>query len=263
VVRDRGEAFERFSRAVDGPLTVLALAMIPLVVLPLVMDLSPGTEAAVLAVDYLIWAVFAAEYAIKLYLAPSRRQFIARHIPDLIIVVVPMLRPLRVLRSVRLLRLLRLTLLTGLAAKGLREARSILRHRGLNWVLLIVLVLNLIAAAMVLEFEGGNPEANIASYPDALWWAVTTITTVGYGDRFPMSSPGRAVAVVLMIAGIAMFGVITATIAAYFVEQKAEEDVASRLDQIMERLDRIEAGLRPGEDQHAREHLRRADALRR
>jgi hypothetical protein len=62
-------------------------------------------------------------------------------------------------------------------------------------VLLIVLVLNLIAAAMVLEFERGNPDANIASYPDALWWAVTTITTVGYGDRFPMSSAGRAVVV--------------------------------------------------------------------
>ena len=98
--------------------------------------------------------------------------------------------------------------------------------------------------------------ANIASYPDALWWAVTTITTVGYGDRFPMSTAGRGVAVVLMIAGIAMFGVITATIAAYFVEQKAEEDLAGRLDQIMERLDRIDAGLRPGEDQHAREYQR-------
>jgi voltage-gated potassium channel len=249
VVRDRGAAYERFSRAVDGPLTVLALAMLPLLVLPLVMDLSAGAEAAVLAIDYLIWAVFAAEYAIKLYLAPNRRQFIAGHLPDLIIVVVPMLRPLRVLRSVRLLRLLRLSLLTGLAAKGLREARNILRHRGLNWVLLIVVVLNLLAAAMVLEFERGNPDASIHSYPDALWWAVTTITTVGYGDRFPMSSAGRAVAVVLMIAGIAMFGVITATIAAYFVEQKPQEDVASRLDQIMERLDRIEARMRPGEDQ--------------
>jgi voltage-gated potassium channel len=256
VVRDRGAAFERFSRAVDGPLTVLALVMIPLIVLPLVMDLSPGTTAAFLAIDYLIWAVFAAEYAIKLYLAPNRRQFVVHHIPDLIIVLVPMLRPLRVLRSVRLLRLLRLTLLTGLVAKGLREARNILRRRGLSWVLLIVLVLNLIAAAMVLEFERGNPDANIDSYPDALWWAATTITTVGYGDRFPMSPAGRGVAVVLMIAGIAMFGVITASIAAYFVEQKADEDVAGRLDQIMERLDRIETRL-PNEDEQSRERARR------
>jgi hypothetical protein len=139
----------------------------------------PGTEAAVLAIDYLIWAIFAVEYAIKLYLAPNRRQFVAHHLPDLIIVVVPMLWPLRVLRSVRLLGLLRLTLLTGLAAKGLREACDIFRHRGLSWVLLIVLVLNLVAAAMVLEFEGGNPGPNIDSYPDAPWWAVTTITTVG------------------------------------------------------------------------------------
>jgi voltage-gated potassium channel len=135
-------------------------------------------------------------------------------------------------------------MLGGLALKGLREARSILRHRGLNWVLLIVLVLSLIAAAMVLEFERGNPEANISFYPDALWWAVTTITTVGYGDRFPMSLAGRGVAVVLMASGIAMFGVITASIAAYFVEQKAEHDQTGRLDQILARLDTIEAGIR-------------------
>jgi voltage-gated potassium channel len=249
VVRDREQAFERFSRAVDGPLTVLALAMIPLIVLPLVVDLSPATERAFLAIDYLIWAVFAAEYAIKLYLAPNRRRFVLHNIPDLIIVIVPMLRPLRVLRSVRLLRLLRLTRLVAFAVEGLSEIRGILRHRGLNWVLLIVLVLNLVAAAMVLEFERGNPNANIHSYPDALWWAVTTITTVGYGDRFPMSPAGRGVAVVLMIAGIALFGVLTATIAAYFVEKKAEEDLAGRLDRILERLDTLEQRLQS--DEHA------------
>jgi voltage-gated potassium channel len=74
--------------------------------------------------------VFAAEYVIKLSLTPNRRQFVAHHIPDLIIVLVPILRPLRVLRSVRLLRLLRLALLAGLAAKGLREARNILAVEG-------------------------------------------------------------------------------------------------------------------------------------
>lgn len=83
---------------------VLALAMIPLIVIPLVLDLSPAMERAFLSIDDVLWAVFAAEYGIKLYLAPNRRRFVARHIPDLIIVVVPMLRPLRVLRSVRLLR---------------------------------------------------------------------------------------------------------------------------------------------------------------
>ncbi len=95
MTRDRGEAFERFSRAVDGPLTVLALVMIPLIVPPVVVYLSPAMEGAFLAVDSLIWAVFAAEYAIKLYLTPNRRRFVTSHIPDLIVVLVPMLRPLR------------------------------------------------------------------------------------------------------------------------------------------------------------------------
>jgi hypothetical protein len=163
VVRDRTAAFERFSRAVDGPMMVMALAMIPLIVVPLVLDMSPATERAVLAVDYLLWAVFAAEYGIKLYLAPNRRRFVAHHIPDLIIVVVPMLRPLRVLRSVRLLRLLRLALLGSFAAKGLREVREVLRRRGLSWVLLIVLVLNLVAAAAVGSSSVATPTPTSAA----------------------------------------------------------------------------------------------------
>jgi len=69
--------------------------MIPLIVPPVVVDLSPAMEGAFLAVDSLIWAVFAAEYAIKLYLIPNRRRFVTSHIPDLIVVLVPMLRPLR------------------------------------------------------------------------------------------------------------------------------------------------------------------------
>jgi len=241
---DRGEAFERFSRAVDGPMMVLALAMIPLIVVPVVVDLSSGMDRALLAVDYLIWAAFAFEYAVKLLLAPDRWRFVKANIPDLVVVVVPMLRPLRVLRSVRLLRLLRLARLIAFAVEGLHETRSILRRRGLSWVLLFVLALNLVAAALVLTFERDMPNGNIHSYPDALWWAATTITTVGYGDRFPMSPAGRGIAVVLMVSGIALFGVITASIAAYFVEQKADQDLTSRLDRILNRLDAIEAGLR-------------------
>jgi voltage-gated potassium channel len=84
---------------------------------------------------------------------------------------------------------------------------------------------------------------------------VTTPTTVGYGDRFPMSPAGRGMAVVLMVSGIALFAVITASIAAYFVEQNAEQDdLASRLDRILERLDTIEARLRVDEREDQRSH---------
>jgi voltage-gated potassium channel len=246
VVKDRQQAFERFSRMVDGPMMVLALAMIPIIVIPVVFELPARLDAAFLAVDYLTWAAFAVEYLAKLYLAPDRWRFFKGNIPDLIIVVVPMLRPLRVLRATRLLRLLRLTRLIAFAVEGVHEARSILRRRGLSWVLLVGLALNLVAAALVLTFERDMPNGNIHSYPDALWWAVTTVTTVGYGDRFPMSPAGRGVAVVLMVSGIALFGVITASIAAYFVEQKGQQedqDLADRLDQVLERLDAIEAKL--------------------
>src|SRR6266545_2226512 len=195
---------------------ILALAMIPLIVVPLIMDLSPGLDRALVAIDYLVWAAFTVEYVIKLYLAPDRWRFVKANIPDLVIVVVPMLRPLRVLRGARLLRLLRLARLVAFAVEGLSEVRDVLRRRGLSWVLLIALALNLIAAALVLSFERDMPGSNINSYPDALWWAVTTI--------------------------------ITASIAAYFVEHNAEQDdLAGRLDRILEWLDTIEAGLRVDE----------------
>ena len=225
---------------------VLALAMVPLLVVPLVFDLSAATERIFLIADYLIWAIFAVEYIVKLWLVPDRKRFVRQNIPDLVIIVIPFLRPLRVLRSARTLRVLRLARLVAFATEGLGEIRSVLRKRGLNYVLLFVVVIVFVAAALVRVFERGAEGANITSYPDALWWAATTVTTVGYGDRFPMTAGGRGVAVALMIAGIALFGVITATIAAYFVEQEEEQSdsaVAAKLDEISMRLERIEQRL--------------------
>jgi voltage-gated potassium channel len=225
---------------------VLAVVMVPLLVVPLIVELSPGVERAFLAVDYLIWSVFAFEYAVKLYLAPDRGRFFRRNIPDLVIVVVPMLRPLRVLRSARLLRLLRLARLGAFILEGLSEVRPVLARRGVNYVLLIAIAVIIGAAALIYEFERGVEGSNIASFADALWWAATTITTVGYGDRFPVTAAGRGVAVALMVAGIAVFGVITASVAAYFVEHDTEpqaDEIATKLDEISRRLEAIERRL--------------------
>jgi energy-coupling factor transporter ATP-binding protein EcfA2 len=83
------------------------------------------------------------------------------------------------------------------------------------------------------------PGATIRTFGDALWWSVVTVTTVGYGDKYPVSAGGRGVAVVLMITGIGLVGVLSASVASYFVGQRAEQDMTD----LHARLDRIEAAL--------------------
>jgi voltage-gated potassium channel len=93
-----------------------------------------------------------------------------------------------------------------------------------------------------LDLERHAIHSTIHSYGDALWWAVVTIATVGYGDKYPVSGPGRGIAVLLMISGIALFGVLTATLASYFA--KSDVDAAeAQLSEVNARLERIEAAL--------------------
>jgi voltage-gated potassium channel len=104
-------------------------------------------------------------------------------------------------------------------------------------VLLSVLTLVGVGAAVELAFEQHAPGATIHGFGDALWWAIVTVTTVGYGDTAPVTAGGRGVAVVLMLTGIGLVGVLSATVASYFVGQRAELDMT----ELHRRLDRIEA----------------------
>jgi voltage-gated potassium channel len=228
------DAYDRFSTAVDLPLTVLAVLWLPVLVVPLAVHLPAAVTATFETIDYLVWAAFAVEYLVKLYLAPSRRRFFTRHLIDLAVVALPLLRPLRALR---LLRLLNLSRAGAVLANALRRAREIFTHRGLHFVLLAVLGIVFACSAAELGFEQHAHGSTIHNFGDALWWSVVTVTTVGYGDQYPVSPGGRGVAVVLMFAGIGLIGVLTATVASYFAADKAEQDKA----ELNERLDRIEA----------------------
>jgi len=92
---------------------------------------------------------------------------------------------------------------------------------------------------MEFAFEQHAPGATIHNFGDALWWSIVTVTTVGYGDKYPVTAGGRGVAVVLMITGIGLAGVLSATVASYFVGQRADKDMT----ELRRRLDRIEAAL--------------------
>lgn len=231
--RRSSEAYEQLSRAVDGPLTVLAIVWLPVLIVPLVVHLSPGVSDLFNGIDYTVWAIFVVEYLVKLGLAPSRWGFVRTHVLDLVVVVVPFLRPVRALRVLRLFRA------AAVAGEGLGRAKRLLTEHGLQYVLLAAVVIVFAGAAAELGFERGAHGSNIHTYADALWWAVVTVTTVGYGDRYPVTAEGRGVAVVLMLVGIALLGVITANVAAYFVTRDDAFD-RRRLQAVEDRLERIE-----------------------
>src|SRR5580693_1429836 len=152
------EAYERFSAAVALPLTVLALAWLPILIVPIVAHLPNGIATVFDAIDYLVWAAFAIEYGVKLYLTPMRRHYVTHHLVELAVIALPLLRPLRALRLLRILNIFRAGLIL---TNALRRVRGILTHHGLHYVLFVVLGVVVVCAALEFEFEEGTRGSNI------------------------------------------------------------------------------------------------------
>ncbi|MGW0159483.1 potassium channel family protein [Mycobacterium sp. NPDC003323] len=186
------------------------------------------------ALDIIVWAawlIFATDYLVRLSLATERWKWFYRHLFDLAIVVLPLLRPLRLLRLVILIKVLQ------------RAAGSAIRGKVVLYTVFGAVLLVFVASLAVLDAERAEPEALITDFGEALWWSITTITTVGYGDLTPVTTTGRVVAVFLMIGGITLVGSITATLASWIVERVSDDraaDHAVTTGHIQEVLDEIE-----------------------
>jgi voltage-gated potassium channel len=219
--------FERVERATEVPMLLLAVVFLIAVAVPEVMELTPEWEATLEAITWFVWAAFAFELVVKTYLAPNRKRYLISHWMDVATVIVPFIRPLRLLRVL------------AVAIRFWTEARTVLRQQTFGVIGSAALLAVAGAAAMVYLAERGS-EGPIQTFVDSLWWAAATITTVGYGDVYPKTAAGRGIAVLLMLVGISLFGLLTARVAAFFVEEEKE----SRYQQeLIERLDRIEARL--------------------
>ncbi len=219
------ERYQRFAEAVDTPMLVITILWLPILIVPLVTPIHGAVARSFDVIDLMVWALFALEYLVKFVLAPDRGHYFRTHILELIIVVVPFLRPLRVVVS--------LGRVGVVFAESLRRAKSILTHNGFHFVLLTVVVLVFVCAGLVTFAERHARGANIHDFGQGLWWAIVTVTTVGYGDRFPVTPLGQGIAVFLMLVGIGLISVLTATIASFFVHE--------RTNKVDQRLDRIEA----------------------
>lgn len=228
--RDRGLA-ERIDRVTEAPMLVLAILYICAFIVGYLPNVSSSVRDSATFAENLIIAVFAAELVLKVAVAERRLLYLRRHWLDVLIVVLPFLRPLRVLRVLRIVPVL---------ARGAIGVRRIMGPYHGAYVLLIGLGAVIISATLIFVFERGGG-GSIRGFDDALWWAATTVTTVGYGDTFPITSEGRAVAVFLMIVGIALFGVLTAATAAYFVEGAGKPNQDTTLNDLMIKLESLEA----------------------
>ena len=164
----------------------------------------------------LTWVLFTVDYVVRLVLAEHRLKWFGRHLLDLAVVALPILRPLRLIRLVTVLAIFQ------------RVAGKTLRGKVVVYVAGSTVMLVYVASLAMLEAERPAPDAKIITFGDALWWACTTITTVGYGDLFPVTATGRCIAVGLMLGGIALIGTITASVAAWLVQKVAEEDGAEQ-----------------------------------
>jgi voltage-gated potassium channel len=146
---------------------------------------------------------------------------------------------------------LRLVWALGAAVRVLHGSRRLLVRRGTTFLLLGVSLVVIVSAGLIVAVERDDPHATIHTYGDGLWWALTTIATVGYGDKYPVTAEGRGLAVALMLVGIASFGVLTAELVALFAGEP-DETANQQLLQVDARLRRIEDALQPMQQRYAR-----------
>ena len=192
----------------------------------------------------MLWAAVFVEYLVRLVVTPDRRSYLTRRWVEPVTVVVPPLQGWHFVGIERMGLLLH---------EGELRVEAILRHHSLFRVLIAAAVTLFLGAWLVLLFEENAKGSNIHSYPEALWWAIVTVTTVGYGDRFPVTGGGRYVAVILMLLGIGLIGVLTATVASVFIKEhtdatkeefkKGHADLGQQLAVIGDRLADVERRL--------------------
>ncbi len=237
----RLERYERFARL---PMAVVGVGWAVAAVV--VVTATGSAPEWLVGLLFGLWAIIFVEYVARLLATPDRRGYVATRRIEPALVVLPVLQPLRLADLPRV---------DVVATELALRTRAILRHRGLFRVLLAAAGLLFVGSWLVMLSERDAPGANIHDYGSALWWGIVTMTTVGYGDKFPVTGLGRAVAVVLMLVGIGLLGVITATVASFFVQEhtdankakieQSHQDLTAQLDALGARLDRIEILLQP------------------
>ena len=172
---------------------------------------SESTQRLLDTVQWTVWIAFAVDLLIGFTRAKNKKKFILNHPIDVAAVILPFLRPLRLLKVISF---------GGLVLQKVAIGKQFTVT--IKVVIASIFIAYVSAVQMTIS-ESNVDGSNIKNIGDGLWWAITTVTTVGYGDRYPTTLEGKSLAVLLMVTGISLMGVITATVAAWFIEMSRNE----------------------------------------
>jgi voltage-gated potassium channel len=193
-------------------LTILALSFLVAYSFPAFeADLTADENKIINIIQWVSWFAFAIDLLVGMFLAQNKKQYLRSNPLAILSVALPFLRPLRLLRFISFG-----TLVLDRVHLGKSVGISVR-------VITTALFLTYIAGIEITLAERGQPGATIDSFGDGIWWAITTLTTVGYGDIYPTTTQGRYIAIGLMVSGICVLGFVSATIAAWFVKLSQDE----------------------------------------
>jgi len=181
----------------------------------------------ILVFSNFIWVTFIIDMLIRTYLAPNRIQYLLKHPIDVLALILPAFRALRALRVITAGQWL---LTRGVHLAIGRTATAIVFGAGL---------LALIGSLAMLDAERNDPAASITTFGDAIWWAFVTMSTVGYGDLYPVTTTGKVVAVMMMVVGVALLGLVSGTIVSALLD-KIRGGEQTEITILLNRIDSLE-----------------------
>ncbi len=210
-------------------LLLLSLVFLVFLVLPMAHPISRSADDRLNVINYVIWFIFALDYFYKLMISENKKVFIKGHLFELLIIAVPFVRPLRLLRLIPVI------------AAFLKYSSKTMAGRMLQHASLIAVMVSSVSAVMMYQLERTHPGSNIHNLGDAIWWAASTIATFGAGSLAPVTAAGKVISFVLMLSSIAYAGVLTASVASWFVQSDESKQHSEQLSLILEKLESLEA----------------------